>query len=270
MKLNKIKALLFSTAFTVGVTSLPTQAGIPVIDGGNLTQNVVSAMESVTQTLTQIDQYAQQVEQYSTQLTQLQAQIENNALHSLAPVASIWDSAQSTMDKLVAAQDTLNYYQNKLGSLNSYLDKFQDVAYYRNSPCFTSVGCSDQEMKAMEDNMALANEAQKKANDALFENIDQQQDNLKADARTLEKLQRAAQGAEGQLQAIGYANQLASNQTNQLMQMRSLMVAQQNSFAAQRQAEIDIQAKQQAAHEMSTENRYEKTSDPVDWTKLLN
>ena len=130
---------------TIPITS---QAGIPVIDGGNLVQNILTALESVAQTLTQIDMLAQQVEQYQTQLQQYENQLQN----TLAPAASIWDSASSVIDKLIAAQNSLSYYENKLGSLNSYLDKFQDANYYRNSPCFTPQGCSDAEMKAMRDN----------------------------------------------------------------------------------------------------------------------
>ena len=38
--------------FSIGVAN----AGIPVIDGTNLTQNVMSAMEAVAQTLKQIEQ----------------------------------------------------------------------------------------------------------------------------------------------------------------------------------------------------------------------
>lgn len=234
-----------SVALATAVFTTPARAGIPVADGLNLSQNILTALESVAQTLTQIDQYATQIEEYQTQLEQY----ENQLLHSLAPVASIWDNASSVMDKLVAAQNTLSYYENKLGSLERYLDKYQDADYYRNSPCFTSQGCSDTEMKAMRDNMAMSSQAQKKANDDLFQTVKAQQKTLASDARTLEQLQRAAQGAEGQLQAIGYANQLASNQTNQLMQMRGLLVAQQAAGAARRQSEIDREAQHQANFE---------------------
>ena len=239
------KAALLSVALATSTIPITSQAGIPVIDGGNLVQNILTALEAVAQTLTQIDMLAQQVEQYQTQLQQYENQLQN----TLAPAASIWDSASSVIDKLIAAQNSLSYYENKLGSLNSYLDKFQDANYYRNSPCFTPQGCSDSEMKAMRDNIAMSSQAQKKTNDDLFQTVKAQRENLKADARTLERLQRAAQGAEGQLQAIGYANQLASNQTNHLLQMRSLMVAQQAAEATRRQSEIDREAQQQANFE---------------------
>ena len=42
-------------ALTIGGASMPAHAGIPVIDGGNLAQNIMTAIESVAQTLKQIE-----------------------------------------------------------------------------------------------------------------------------------------------------------------------------------------------------------------------
>ena len=225
------------------IITIPAQAGIPVIDGGNLVQNVMSAMEAVAQTAKQIEQYQTQLQQY-----------ENMLQNTMAPAAYIWDQAQATMNKLLAAQDTLAYYENQLGSLDAYLSKFQDVAYYRGSPCFNGTGgCTPAERAAMEQNRALASESQKKANDALFQGIKEQQKALTADARTLEQLQGKAQGATGQLQAIGYANQLASQQANQLLQIRTMLTAQHNAEAARIAAELDAEARGDArAEQMRT------------------
>lgn len=216
----------------------PVWSGIPVADGVNLQQNIISAMEAVTQTAKQIQQYQSQLQQY-----------ENMLQNTMAPASYIWDQAQSTINDLTQATNTLAYYQNQLGSLDEYLGKFQDVAYYRSSPCFSSSGCSEMERTAMIQNRRLASESQKKANDALFNNLALQQDNLQTDARQLQRLQSAAQGADGQMAAIGYANQLASNQANQLLQIRSLLIAQQNAVGARMQADADKEALQQAAHE---------------------
>lgn len=231
----KTAALAISMALT---TPMPAQAGIPVVDGTNLTQNIMSALEAVAQT-------AKQIQEYQTQLQQYENQLQN----TMAPASYIWDQAQSTINDLTQATNTLAYYQNQLGSLDAYLGKFQDVAYYRSSPCFSSTGCSDAERAAMAENRRLASESQKKANDALFKGLEQQQDNLQADARQLQRLQSAAQGADGQLAAIGYANQLASHQANQLLQIRSLLIAQQNAVGTQMQADADREAQYQASRE---------------------
>ncbi|SFF17646.1 P-type conjugative transfer protein TrbJ [Paracidovorax wautersii] len=248
-------ALAAASAASIFIT--PAQAGIPVIDGTNLSQNIMTAIESVAQTL-------KQIEQYSTQLQQYQNQLQN----TMAPAAYIWDQAQSTINGLMNATNTLNYYKNQLGSLDSYIGKFQDVDYYKGSPCFSASGCSAAEWAAMKNVQPLASESQKKANDALFKGIEKQQDNLTADAATLQRLQSSAQGATGQMQAIGYANQLASQQANQLLQIRGLLIAQQNAVATKMQADADKEAQQAAAGATSRESRIERTVTPKNWLEL--
>ena len=55
------------------------------------------------------------------------------------------------------ATDTLNYYKNQLGGIDAYLGKFQDVNYYKSSPCFSNSGCTAvTEWAAMKQNQALA------------------------------------------------------------------------------------------------------------------
>ena len=214
-------------------------AGIPVIDGGNLAQNVMTAMESIAQTAKQIEQYEKQVQQYRTQLQQYENMLQNTK----RPVQEIWDQAQATITNLRSAIDTLAYYKQRLGDLDAYIGKFQDVDYYKNSPCFTSAGCSASTREALLAAQQRAQtESQKRANDALFKGLDKQQDALTADSRTLERLQSAARGADGQMQALGYANQLASASSNQLLQIRALLIAQQNSVATRQQALNDREA----------------------------
>lgn len=246
-----------AVAMCAGALSMPAHAGIPVIDGTNLSQNIMTAIESVAQTLKQIEQYKTQLEQY-----------ENMLQNTAAPAAYIWDQAQSTINGLMNATNTLNYYKQQLGSIDGYLDKFQDVNYYKSSPCFSATGCSAAEWNAMKQIQQLASESQKKANDALFRGLEKQQDNLQNDASTLQRLQSAAQGATGQMQAIGYANQLASQQANQLLQIRGLLIAQQNAVATKMQADTDRESRQAAAHATSTESRIGTTGSPKNWLEL--
>jgi P-type conjugative transfer protein TrbJ len=238
---QKILAAKIALVMTITTTSLsmPVNAGgIPVIDGTNLTQNMMTALESVAQTIKQVEEYRTQLQQYSDQIQ-----------NTIAPTTYVWDQAQSTINGLMSAVDTLNYYKNQVGSLDSYLGKFQDVSYYRGSPCFSSVGCSDAERAVMQQNRIIASQSQKKANDALFHGLDLQQDALKADARRLEQLQSAAQSATGRMEAIQYANQLASQQSNQLLQIRGLLIAQQNAMTTRNQVLADREAQEEASAE---------------------
>jgi type IV secretion system protein TrbJ len=235
------KTLAAKLALVLALTGLPgvipqAYAGIPVIDAANLSQTIISALENVAAV-------AQQIQQYQTQLQQYQNMLQNTA----APLTNVWDQAQATMSQLNSAVNSLNYYKTQLGSINSYLGKFADTATYLNSPCYTPAGCTPAQWAAMAGSRTLGSQSQKKATDALFQGLDQQQTNMVNDAATLQQLQSGAQGATGQTQAIGYGNQLASHAANQLLQIRGLLIAQQNVIATRNQALADKEAQEAAA-----------------------
>ena len=65
------KRLAAHVALITALSAGPLTAhagGIPVIDGANLSQTVMTAIESVAQTLKQIEQYQTQLQQYENQL----------------------------------------------------------------------------------------------------------------------------------------------------------------------------------------------------------
>jgi P-type conjugative transfer protein TrbJ len=237
-KFLAVEVFFFMALTTGSGVAAPDSGGIPVADGANLQQTVLSAVENVAQTLKQIQQYQTQLQQY-----------ENMIQNTAAPSANIWDQATVTMNQLRGSIDTLNYYKNSLGSTDAYLGKFKDTNTYRNSPCYSPTGCTAEQWAALGDSQRLGSEAQKKATDALFRGLSRQQDALQNDASQLQRLQASAQGATGQMQAIGYANQLASHQANQLLQIRGLLIAQQNVIATRNQVLADREALQQAASE---------------------
>ena len=151
-----------AASFLASIMALPATAGIPVIDGTNVVQTTISAVNNVQAVAKQIQQYQTQLQQY-----------ENMLKNTVAPAAYIWDQANSTINKLLQAQDTLNYYKNQAGSLDSYLKRYQDVNYYRSSPCFNSnVECTADEISALRKAEQNSSEARKKANDAVFKALD--------------------------------------------------------------------------------------------------
>ncbi|WP_295998878.1 P-type conjugative transfer protein TrbJ [Rugamonas sp.] len=230
----KVALLMAVSSIPGGIT--PAYAGIPVIDGANLGQNIMNVIESVAHTAKQIQQYQTQLQQY-----------ENMLKNTTQPSMQIWDAATTTMNQLRGSIDTLNYYKTSLGSIDAYLGKFKDTAGYRANPCFSPTGCTPAEWSALKDQERIGSESQKKATDALFKGLEKQQDAMESDATQLQRLQSAANGAQGQMEAIGYANQLASHQSNQLLQIRGLLIAQQNAVATRNQALADREAKEAAA-----------------------
>lgn len=244
MKVKNLAAK-FAFAATVAFASSTTSAGIPVIDGATLTQQTLNTFEAIAQTAKQIEQYRTQLQQY-----------ENMLQNTIAPAAYIWDQAQSTMNKLRASVDTLQMYKRQLGNLDEYLKKYQDVSFYKGSPCFTAKGCSESERAALVANQQAVSAYQKKANDAAFRGLDMQQDAMERDASNLQRLQRQAQSAQGQMQALQAANQLASHTGNQLLEMRAILTAGHNAMITRNQVLADREALQSAADESARRTNF--------------
>jgi P-type conjugative transfer protein TrbJ len=195
--------------------------GIPVIDASNLTQNVVTAMK-------QVSAYAQQVQQYQLQLQQYANQVKN----TVAPVAQVWQAAQGTMNSVMG---TVNMFQGNGSPLQGYLNQFQNVNYWLSaSPSSYTY-------------QTAGSIAQKQANDAMVKGIVAQQAQIRADAATLERLQSQASTADGQMKALYAANQLAALQQEQLLQIRALLVQEQQALAARGQTLANDEAMREAA-----------------------
>src|SRR6516165_1633207 len=194
--------------------------GIPVIDASNLTQNTVTALK-------QVAAYAQQVQQYQLQLQQYANQVRN----TVAPAAQVWQQAQQTMNGVLG---TVGMFQNG-SALQSYLNQFQNVNYWLSAPpgnyTYQTAGSV----------------AQKQANDALVKGIVAQQAQIQKDAATLEHLQSQASTADGQMKALMAANQLAALQQEQLLQIRALLVQEQQTLAARNQTLANEEAMREAA-----------------------
>ena len=68
--------------------------------------------------------------------------------------------------------------------------------------------CTADEISALRKAEQNSSEARKKANDAVFKALDEQQETLQSDADNLADLQTQATGAQGQMEAIQAANHL--------------------------------------------------------------
>ncbi|MXS77950.1 P-type conjugative transfer protein TrbJ [Nitrosomonas sp. JL21] len=229
--------MMLLVIMNAGLTSNARATGIPVIDAANIAQSIVTATESVDQTLILIDQYKKQLEQY-----------ENMVRNTLAPPAYLWAKAQFAMNKLIHLTNTIRYYEQTYGGIDGYMQRFRNVEYYRSSPCFSvEEKCNEAAWKLLQDGQNTSTDAQKKANDGLLTGLSEHQSQMPVDAAHLQLLQQRTETAEGQMAALQYANQLAAFQANQLLQMRQMLIAQHNALNTQAQAEVDLKAMQQAA-----------------------
>lgn len=220
----------------------PTRA-IPVFDGGNFAQNLVSAIEAVDQTLTQILQYQNQLLQY-----------EEMIKNGLAPAVYTWDRIVSIQNKLQTIASALSNYRHWIRDLDDYLSRFADLDYYRSARCYGSdLSCPESEwdriLRDSQNMHGLGSESRKKTLDQLMRALETSDKELADESANLERLQRQAQAAKGHMQALQAGNQLASAEVHQLMQIRIIMVAQYRAIAVQLLVEQAREAQQTVAGE---------------------
>lgn len=238
--MKKIKTILTATIATVLIgLSAPAKAffGAEIVfDPTAIIQTTKSAIEEHAQTLKQIEQYILQGKEYAQQIKD-----------AMAPAAYIFDEVTSTIDEIQALNSTIDGYISEYGDVEGYLSKFKDVSYYKDSPCFKEGGCSQDEFQDLHDSIAFGSESQNESNSDFIRYLEQQQDALKDDAKTLEKLQDQAQDADGHMKALQAANQLASAQANQLLQLRSGFNSFANAIVQRQQALQQVEAQAHAA-----------------------
>ena len=226
----------------VAYSSIIKAGGMAVIDMANVNQTTITAIESVEQTLKQIEEYKTQLMQY-----------ENMIRNTLAPPAYIWAKVEYAMTKLINLTNTIRYYEQQYGGLDSYMQRFRNTDYYRSSPCFSlQEKCNEGAWNLLKEGQNTSTDAQKKANDSLLRGLSEHQNQIPPDAAHLQILQQKTESAQGQMEALQYANQLAAYQANQLLQMRQMLIAQHNAFNTQSQADVDQKAMQQATREAAT------------------
>lgn len=230
-----------------------------VWDPGNAAHNSVTAAQSLLTASRTLQQVNKQIQQYELQVQQYKNMVKNIT----SPNDYTFDQVEMNINMLITAIDTLKQYKEQLG-LDNYLSKYKDMNYYK-TKCFNkTTGCSSEEWRGIKQTQTLGFEAQKKANDAMLKSVDQHQTGLKNDSKQLTKLQSSTKSADGHMKAIQHTNQLASYQSHQMLQIRGLMVAQQNAEATRAQAEADRKSQESAASEQVRQNSF-KPSQNRNW-----
>jgi P-type conjugative transfer protein TrbJ len=195
-----------------------------------LHQQITTATQNVAQTLKQIDQYARQVQQYETQLMQYAQQIKDATL----PVSQIWNQAQGTMQGMMGLVN-----QAQGSQMLAYLQQYKDMNGWLQSNGYYN-------SNAIQQGYAL----QKSTNDTALQMAQAQRTALLNDVQRFQGLQSAAGSADGANKLLSYANQIAAEQTLQLMQMRALCnqmleeAAVRDAALAKRQALMDAATQQ--------------------------
>lgn len=222
------------------------QTGIVVLD--RLTET-----NATKQTAKQILQYVKQGQQYVTQLEQYQ----NMLVNTLAPVAYVWDTAQQTMSQIQELDNMVQYYTSSHGGLPAYLAKFEDVSAYSSSGCFNLNSCSSPTVFNSRSQMMTLRQDTAKGQVRVLNN---QQQALQTDAKTLQRLQTFSSASVGRLQAQQAGNELASHNAHELLQIRALMVAEQSAASAKREADTQDEVLAIASRKQLTTSSFTPSS----------
>jgi type IV secretion system protein TrbJ len=192
-----------------------------------LTQQITSATQNVASVLKQVDQYALQVQQYQRQLMHYAQQMKDAAL----PIAQIWSQAQKTMNDMMGLVN-----QAQGGQMLAYLQQYKDLNGWLQTNGYYNPNTIQQ-------GYAL----QKSTNDTALQMAQAQRQALLSDAQQFQALQSAAGSADGADKLLAYANQIAAEQTQQLLQLRALANQMLEEAAARDAALANRQALQDAA-----------------------
>lgn len=208
MKILAAKIIMFFCLITIPVSSHST--GIPVFDAGNLSQNVLTAIENIFQTIKQIEQYRTQIEQYERQMED-----------ALDFDEFIWDQADATISDMLGEMSDINDMKDLVLEVDGYLESMED-------------GITTTEVEAIYRRAEQVLNKENQSIDEMIITIEDQQDSIQEDADKLIELQEKAEegGDVGQMQALQTANMLSSHMGNQLLQMRSVLQAQNRAEAA--------------------------------------
>jgi type IV secretion system protein TrbJ len=218
---------------------------------GQLTQQITSATQNVASVLKQVDQYALQMQQYKNQLMQYAQQMKDAAL----PVSQIWSQAQGTMRDMMSLVN-----QAQGGQMLAYLQQYKDLNGWLQSNGYYNPNTIQQ-------GYAL----QKSTNDTALQMAQAQRAALLNDAQRFQALQGAAGSADGADKLLSYANQIAAEQTQQLMQMRALCNQMLEEAAARDAALANRQAMMDAATQKALANDnggFDNTRLPFNYSNI--
>lgn len=261
-KVGKVKKLAAAVCLVAAVSPLKTSAsGIPTVDVVSIVQQVIIAFEEIMQTI-------QQIEEFATQIEQFEAQLKNMEL----PDSYVWSDAQNAINGLLSLSELTSYYSNEVGSLDRYLDRLNSIEHFRNIPCFSDGGCTQDEWDEAFNNrdLDMGMEARRAANAGLIKTLRAESGQLQTDAANIRRLQSSAMSVEGEVEALQAANQFAGNMAQQMLNIRALLKVQGEAAQAFRADQLQREALSKAASDSLTSGRLKRESQPDRWSLKID
>lgn len=237
--------------------------GIPVIDAQNVIQSTITAVEDIAQSATQLEQYSTQLLQYSNQLEQYQNMVLNT--QEIQAALRIYNAANATYEKMNNILNFVDRQKQELGNLDAMLTKLTDVRGFLNgagSSCL-GTGCQasfEARLKEFNERRRYQTDVQSKANTALLRGADEHSTSVREDSKTIERLQESVQSARGQV-AVAQANgQIAAAIVDQMVKVRSLLIAQMSAQAVRDQSTLDQKSEEAQTSQELRSGKFDLTT----------
>ena len=199
------------------------QAQFTVTDIVADAQTTETAIQSTAAVAKQIQQYEMQVQQYQNML-------QNTA----APLTNLYRQTSSDISGAQSALDGVTRLVPTGQSVTQYLSRFTSGGISSSTDfCATEGLCTPQQFGAAQAAQGAAAQAR---DAALVAGGQTQLASLQSQATDLQTIGQAAQGATGQMQALGYSNQIATVGASADLQVASLLTQRMQQEAADRLA----------------------------------
>lgn len=219
-KLCVISMVFLSFMYATSANNYAVAAGIPVIDGINLPQNVMTAINSYNTFMQSI-----------LQVTQLKEELEYTVKNTLAPAFWVWDEFKNLEGNLQDFKSKIEYFAN--GGLEDYLKNYINADFYKSSPCFKLGGCNQSEMAELKSAQRARLEQMRKTSGFVAEGIGSYLDATELRALQIESLKKKSKDAQGLMEATGYSNQLLVQTVKILGNLNeNIMVLQEQTRAS--------------------------------------
>jgi P-type conjugative transfer protein TrbJ len=226
-----------ATGSLAGVTLWPAPAyAIPVFDGANYAQNMLTA----ARTLQQINQ---QIQSLQNEAAMLQNQARNLSRIDFPQMQQLRQRLQR-IDQLMGQAQGVDFRVDQLDRQlqQLYPGNFQQLLG-RDQRAASARARLDAEMSAFRQNMGVQSR------------IDA---NVHEDAETLSEIVARSQGAEGSLQAQQATNQLLALTAQQQLQIQTLMAAhfRARALEASRRAQVELESREQVRRYLGDGHAY--------------
>lgn len=190
---------------------------------------------------------AKQVQQYELQVQQYQNMLANTA----APLTNLYRQTTTDISGAQSALDGVTRLMPAGQSVTQYLSRFTSGGVSSSTDfCATQGLCTPQQFAAAQAAQGAAAQAR---DAALVSGAETELASIQSQATDLQNVGQAAQGVTGQMQALGYSNQIAAINADGTLRMASYAARARQQEAADRLAAQQAAAQEAAATAAATQ-----------------